>query len=248
MEEVLDSGYYMASAGLRTQTQALDVVANNLANLNTVGYRGQQPTFHSLLASAQGDWLDPLNRAINDFTVLGGSRLDLSPGNLTRTGNPLDLGLEGKGFFTVQRQGATLYTRNGSFQPSKDGRLLTTEGDPVLGEQGPIRLPSGTLSVSSDGTLSVDGAVAGKLRVVEFPADATLVPIGDSYYSGPEKSARPAAASYVREGMLESSNVNAVAAVVDLLSIQRRTEMLGRALSSFDSTFNRIAADDLPRV
>jgi len=243
----LDSGYYAASAGLRTQTEALDIVANNLANLNTTGYRGQQPTFHSLLATAHAT-SDALNRVINDFSVLGGSRLDLSPGNLTRTGNPLDLGLEGKGFFVVQKQGVTVYTRNGNFQPSAKGQLITSDGDLVLGEQGAITLPSGVVSVSADGTLSVDGAVAAKLRIVEFPPDAALVPVGSSYYSGPDQSAQPAGATYVRQDMLESANVNAVSAMVDLLSVQRQTEMLGRALSSFDSTFNRIAADDLPRV
>lgn len=244
----MDSGYYAACAGLRTQTQALDVVANNLANLNTTGYRGQQPTFRSLLASAHGEWLDPLNRVINDFNILGGTRLDLSQGSLEQTGNSLDLALEGKGFFVVQSQAGTLYTRNGSFQASPQRQLVTSEGDPVLGEQGAITLPSGVVSISADGTLSVDGAVAGKLRVVEFAPDSNLVPVGSSNYSSPDGAAVPAATTSVRQGMLESANVSPVAAVVQLLSLQRRAEMLGRALSSFDSNFNKIAVEDLPRV
>ena len=85
-------------AGLRAQTQALELIASNVANINTTGYRGQQPMFRSLLASAGPELPDPLNHAINDFGVLGGSRTDLAPGNLDRTGNPLDLAIEGPGF------------------------------------------------------------------------------------------------------------------------------------------------------
>src|SRR5215470_3634064 len=130
----VDSGYYAACAGLRSQTQALEVVANDLANLNTSGYRGQQPTFRSLLAG--GESANPLNRAINDFNITGGTRLDLSTGSLERTGNPLDLAIEGQGFFAVQTRAGILYTRNGAFQVSASGELVTGEGDPVLGEQG----------------------------------------------------------------------------------------------------------------
>ena len=244
----MDSGYYAACAGLRTQTQALDVVANNLANLNTTGYRGQEPTFRSLLATAHGERLDPLNRVINDFDVMGGTRLDLTQGSLEQTGNSLDLALEGRGFFVVQSPAGTLYTRNGSFQSSPQKQLVTADGDPVMGEQGTITLPSGTVSISPDGTLSVDGAIAGKLRVVEFAADSNLMPVGNSDYSAPDGAAVPAAGTSVRQDMLESANVSPVVAAVELLSLQRRAEMLGRALSSFDSTFNRIAADDLPKV
>src|SRR5271163_3392968 len=112
----LNSGYYAACAGLQAQTQALEVIANNLANINTTGYRGQQPLFRSLLASSSGEFNDPLNQAINNFSALGGSRADLTPGNLQSTGNPLDLAVEGSGFFAIQTPAGTLYTRNGNFQ------------------------------------------------------------------------------------------------------------------------------------
>ena len=94
----MDSGLYAACAGLRARTQALDLVANNLANINTSGYRGQEASFRSLLMGARGGPANPLNRAINDFNVLGGSQLDLHPGSMETTGNPLDVALEGDGF------------------------------------------------------------------------------------------------------------------------------------------------------
>jgi len=122
----LNSGYYAACAGLRTQTQALEFIANNLANINTAGYRGQQPTFRSLFAGARNATANPLSQAINDFNVLGGTRLDLSMGNMQPTGNPLDVALEGDGFFAVQTAAGTMYTRNGSFQVSANGQLITS--------------------------------------------------------------------------------------------------------------------------
>jgi flagellar basal-body rod protein FlgF len=244
----VDSGYYAACAGLSAQTQALDLIANNVANLNTTGYRGQQQTFQSLVASASGEFANPLNRALNNFNVLGETRTDLSSGALQATGNGLDLGIEGEGFFVVQTQAGQVYTRNGNFQMSTSGQLLTQAGDPVLGDQGPITVPSGPLSISADGTVSVNGALVDKIRLVELAPGNSLVAVGASYYSAPDKALHPAAHSSVRQGMLEASNVNPVTAVVDLLAIQRRAEMLERAMSAFYSTFNKVAANDLPHV
>jgi flagellar basal-body rod protein FlgF len=244
----LNSGYYAACAGLQAQSQALEVIANNLANINTAGYRGQQALFRSLLATSSSEAGDPLNQAINNFSTLGGSRTDLTAGNLDRTGNPLDLAIEGSGFFAVQTQAGTLYTRNGNFQVSSNGHLTTATGDFVLGEQGPVILPSGEISISPDGTISAAGAIAGKLQVMEFLPDSTPEPAGHAYYSVPPNATRIAANSYVRQGMLEASNVNPVTAVVDLLMVQRRAEMLERAMSAFHSNLDHIAASDLPKI
>ena len=162
----MDSGFYAACAGLRAQTQTLEMVANNLANLNTTGFRAHEATFRSLLAGNAAVSHNALNRAVNDFGVLGGSRVDLHAGNLGETGNPLDLAIEGEGFFAVQGRGQVLYTRNGNFRVSSSGQLITSEGDPVLGEQGLISVPSGQVAVGADGTLSVDGAIAGNQTFV----------------------------------------------------------------------------------
>ena len=244
----MNSGYYAACAGLRAQTQALEMIASNVANINTTGYRGQQPLFRSWLASEYGALQDPINQAINNFNIVGGSQTDLTAGNLERTGNLLDLGIEGSGFFAIQTQAGELYTRNGNFQSSPRGQLTTAAGDPVLGEQGPITLPSGVVSISADGTLSVDGAVAGKVRIVEFAPGSAVEPVGSSYYSAPANAVRPALLSYVRQGMLESSNTNAVYSVVEMITVQRRAEMLERAMAAFHSNLDHIAASELGRV
>lgn len=244
----MNSGYYAACAGLKTQTQALEFIANNLANINTTGYRSQQVTFRSFFAAARAASTNPLNRAVNDFNILGGTRLDLSAGNLQSTGNPFDVALEGDGFFAVQTNAGIMYTRNGNFQVSAKGQLITAQGDAVLGDDGPITVPSGDIAISTDGTLSEAGAVVGKLRVIDFPSDTWLVPQGNSYYLGPDANARPAARAYVRQSMLESSNVNPVLGMVSLISVQRHADMMQRALSAYYNEFNRVATNDLPRV
>ncbi len=245
----MDSGFYAACAGLRAQTQTLEMIANNLANLNTTGYRAHQANFRSLLAGNAAANRNALNRAVNDFGVLGGSRVDLHSGNLSETGNPLDLAIEGDGFFAVQGRGQVLYTRNGNFRVSASGQLITSEGDPVLGEQGLISVPSGQVAVGADGTLSVDGAIAGKVRVAAFAPGTNLQAVGSTYYAAPENAAPTAASGIsIRQGMLESSNVNAVAASIALIAVQRQAEMLQRALSLFANDFNHIAASELPRL
>ena len=244
----MDSGYYAACAGLAAQTQALELVANNLANLGTAGYRGQQATFRSLVAGGGIVQGNPLNAAVNNFGVLGGSRVDLASGSLVATGNPLDLAVAGTGFLAVQTAEGVVYTRNGGFHATPSGQLVTSQGDAVLGEQGPITLPSGAVAVSTDGTVSVDGAVVAKLRLAEFSPSTSLIALGNALYAAPEGSALPAASSSIRQGMLENSNVGPVEGVVQLISIQRNAEMMQRALTLFDSQFNQTAAQDLPRV
>jgi flagellar basal-body rod protein FlgF len=244
----MDSGYYAACAGLRARSQALELMASNLANAQTAGYRSESTTFQSILAAKTPSSLPPLNRAVNDFGVLGDSTLDLAPGNIEQTSGALDLALEGPGFFAVQAGTDVLYTRNGGFRVSAQGELVTAGGSPVLGEQGPVRLPSGNVAIAPDGTVSVNGSNTGKLRIVEFAPGAPLRAQGNSFYSAPAGAAHTAAASSVRQGMLESSNVNPVTAAVELITVQREAEMLQRALSVFNTEFQRIAAQDLPRI
>jgi flagellar basal-body rod protein FlgF/flagellar basal-body rod protein FlgG len=249
----MDSGYYALSAGLAAQTQALELVAHNLANLGTNGYRGQQTTFRSLLAARDLSGSGAVSRtfinaAINNFGVLGGSRLDLKSGSLAPTGNPLDVAVAGSGFFTVQSAQGVVYTRDGSFHVSSTGQLVTSQGNAVLGEQGPVTLPNGAVAISSDGTISVDGTVVDKLKLAEFAPGTNLTALGNATYSAPAGSAVDAAGSSVMQGMLEGSNVSATEGVVQLLTVQRNAEMLGRAFSALDGQLNQIAVQDLPKV
>lgn len=242
-----ESGYYAACAGLIARTDALEVAANNLANINSTGYKAQREYFSSLVADAAAN-ANPLNKAVNDFGVLGGARVDLAPGNMERTSNDLDLAIEGTGYFQVKTQNGLRYTRNGNFMLSADRTLQTQNGEPVLSAQGqPIQLPAGDAAISADGTISVDNNVVARVGVVDLPG-ANMVPEGSSNFIAQGGTVKPATDSSIRQGMLESANLSAVSASVGLISIQRGADMLFRTLNIFNTEFNKSAVEDLPKV
>ena len=127
-------------------------------------------------------------------------------------------------------------------------RWSPRQGFPVLGTNGPIVLPAGNAEISSAGVISVNGDVAGQLQLTAFDSSVPLTPLGDAYFSAPRPQPRPATQLSVRQGSLESSNVNPVEAAVSLIEIQRNAEMMQRALTTFHDEFNKIAAEDLPKV
>ncbi len=244
----MNSGFYAACTGLMSRMDALDTIANNLANSSTNGFQARHNVFNSILASTDNASLSALNQDMNDYGVLSGTALDPSQGSLQRTGNPLDVAIQGQGYFAVQRDGAELYTRSGNFRVSSSGQLVTASGDPVLGAKGPIQIVGSPLSISADGTISVNGAIAGQLKLVDFPPSVQLQNAGTTYLSAPSNTATPTANAVVQQGMLESSNVNPVTSTVEMIGAQRDVETMRRVLSMFDSDMNKIAVQDLPRV
>jgi flagellar basal-body rod protein FlgF/flagellar basal-body rod protein FlgG len=243
----MDSGYYAACTGLVVRTQALDTIANNLANTSTPGFRGNKNVFHSLVT--ENEKLSILNADANDYGVLSGTRLDTTQGALTSTANPLDFAIEGSGYFQVQTASGVAYTRGGSFRISPQGQLTTAGGDPVIGDNGPISVPGSPVSVSPDGTITANGAIAGRLRVVDFPKDTQVESLGGGYYR-PTQATTPtnSTMSQIHQGMLESSNVNPVTSVIELISAQREVESMRRVLTMFNNELDKTAAQDLPRV
>jgi flagellar basal-body rod protein FlgF len=162
----MDSGLYAAYTGLLARTQALDTAANNLANAGTAGFRAQRDYFSGVLAGGidqNPDTASQVGQSVNGFGVLGGNRLDLGQGEIKSTGNPLDLALEGQGFFAIQTTNGIRYTRDGAFSRSATGVLQTAQGEPVLDpNQKPITIPTGSIYVAPDGNISVstsDGSV-----------------------------------------------------------------------------------------
>jgi flagellar basal-body rod protein FlgF/flagellar basal-body rod protein FlgG len=173
----------------------------------------------------------------------------MEPGALVPTGNPLDLGIDGPGFLTVQTPNGVGYTRNGALQVSAKGQLVTATGDLVLGANGPISLPAGAnVTVSGDGTISANGAIAGKLQLVDFSANADPQSMGGANYTAPANQVTPSTTSQLRQGMLEGSNVNPVSSVVELIDAQRAAEGMRHALSMIDTEIDKTATQDLPRI
>lgn len=247
----MDSGSYAAFTGLLAGTQALDLAANNLANVSTTGYKAQREFYKSLMArldSSSQRPTSPLNKAINNYGVLGGATVDVQSGTLEHTGNELDVAMEGSGFFVVQTKAGLRYTRDGNFRVDADGRLVTAWGDSVMDEQGPVEIPSGSVSISPDGTISSKGAVVGRLQIVDFAPNTVIVPEGNSAYKISKGSATPAEDPRVRQGMLETSNMNPIMGTIGLITIQRQTQLLQQALSIFHNDFDKSAVEELSRV
>jgi flagellar basal-body rod protein FlgF len=244
----MNSGYYAACTGLMSRTEALDTIANNLANVSTAGFRASHNVFGSVLATIGNTSLSSLNQDTNDFGVLSGTQLDTSQGALVRTGNDLDLAMEGPGYFAVQTAAGPVYTRGGNFRVSPQGQLITALGDPVMGDNGPITIVGSPVSISPDGTISANGAISGRLKLVEFAPTVEIQSAGGTYYSAPAGAAIPATNSQVRQGMLESSNVNPVTSVVEMITAEREVETMRRVLTMFSTELDKTAVQDLPRV
>jgi flagellar basal-body rod protein FlgF/flagellar basal-body rod protein FlgG len=231
-----------------TRTDALDTIANNLANISTPGFRASHNTFGAALATANDTSLSALNQDANDYGFLSGTQLDTTQGALVPTGNELDLAIDGPGYFAVETSAGPAYTRGGNFRVSPQGQLITTAGDPVLGEGGPITIVGEPVSISSDGTISVNGAIAGRLKLTEFQPGTQLQSLGSSYYKAPLGVEVAATSTKVRQGQLESSNVNPITSVVELITAQHEVESMRRTLSMFSDEMDKTATQDLPRV
>jgi flagellar basal-body rod protein FlgF/flagellar basal-body rod protein FlgG len=245
----MDSGYYAAMTGLVARTQALDIAATNLANAQTPGYRAEQEYFRSVLLGPDAQD-SQLGQTVNNFGLLGGDRLNLSQGAIQQTGNPLDLAIEGEGFFQVQTANGLRYTRDGGFQRTPQGQLVTSAGDPVLSATGQkIPLPPGQVTVSVDGTVSVAGGVVATVGVYTFPAGAQLTPEGANRYLAPE-GVTPAISknAAIHQGAIEGANQGVIPGTLNLIMVQREAEMMQRALTVFHTEFNKIATEDLPKV
>jgi flagellar basal-body rod protein FlgF len=245
----VSSGFYAAFSGWLARSEALDSAASNLANAGTQGFRAEREYFRSALMGpdALGDQLDS---TVNNFGVLGGNQLDLGQGTLTATGNPLDVAIEGQGFFAIQTNNGIRYTRDGSFQRTRDGMLITAQGEPVLDQKNqPIRIPTGDIVIGSDGAISVDGAIAGNLGVYTFAGATSIMPEGTNRYA-PANGAKPQLStdSTLHQGSLEGSNQDVIQGTMQLILAQRQAEMMQKALTLFNNDFDKTAAEQLPKV
>jgi flagellar basal-body rod protein FlgF len=251
----MDSGVYAAYTGLMSRTQALDTAANNLANAGTNGFRAQRDYFRGVFAGGL-DREEPadsqVGESVNGFGVLGGNRLDMGQGQLATTGNPLDLALQGQGFFALQAQNGISYTRDGAFSRSSTGVLESSRGESVLDvNQKPITIPTGTIHVAADGSISVStpegSAIVGQVGVFDFADQSNLIADGANRFSA--GGAKPVAGNaLVQQGAIEGANEDAIHGTMQLVLVQRQAEMMQKALSVFNNEFDKTAAEDLPRV
>lgn len=224
----MDQISVLAAAGMQARMQALDLVANNLANSSTSGYKTDSE-FYTLFSEAsagegQEDSAVPMMR--RQWT-------DFAPGLLENTNNPLDFGIAGKGFFVVQGPSGPLYTRNGNFRFSTSGNLITSEGYPLLQEGGaPFHANTAQpIEVSRDGTISQKGKSLGRIHIVDFPNAAALTKFGANYFTNSGAQAPEAASgTQIFQGKLEASNVSAAKGAVGIVGLSRQFEMMQKAI------------------
>jgi flagellar basal-body rod protein FlgF/flagellar basal-body rod protein FlgG len=244
----MDSGYYAAFSGLLARTQALDSAASNLANANTTGFRAEREYFRGAIMGpdALGS---QLNTTVNSYGIIGGNSINLNQGALAHTGNALDMAIEGAGFFAIQTAAGVRYTRDGAFQRSRTGQLVTAQGEPVLNAAGkPIQVPTGEISIGTDGVISSGGAAFGGVGIFTFPASTPLVPDGVNRYSADPGKATISLGASVHQGSLEGSNQDVIQGSLQLIVMQRQAEMMQKALTVFHTDFDKTATEDLPRV
>jgi len=234
-----------AAGGLRSRMESLDMLANNIANASTGGYKADRE-FYSLYAAPEAEGLVS---GPDTLPVIERPWTDFSQGELRSTGNPLHVALQGKGFFSVQGPGGVMYTRDGSFHLSSASQLVNVDGYPVRGADGnPITLSRATpVEVSPDGTLLQDGQTAGQIGVVDFANPATLGKIGHNYFRPAGVPPVPATEYEVQQGSLESSNASNAEAAVRLVSVMRQFEMLQKA-AALGGEMNRKAVEEVARV
>ncbi|SED39364.1 flagellar basal-body rod protein FlgG [Rhizobiales bacterium GAS188] len=246
----------IAATGMNAQQQNLEVIANNIANINTTAFKRARAEFSDLLY--QTVRLPGVSNRGQDNTIPEGAQLGLGvrtaairnlhiQGALTNTGNQLDLAVQGRGWFQViGADGQTLYTRAGSFNKNATGQLVTVDGYQVTP---PTVIPNNAVAVnvSQSGivTVTLDGQVApqqlGQLTIANFANDAGLTPLGGNLYQQTAASGAPIVDvpgnpgfGTLKQGYLESSNVDPVAEITDLISAQRAYEMNSKVIQAAD--------------
>ncbi len=206
---------------LQALSQQFDTITQNLANTSTIGYKRART---SLVQSLTDDMA--AGAPAGSVTGLGG--IDFSPGSLAQTGAPLDLAIEGKGFFVIETPQGKRYTRNGSFRLGPTGQLVDSLGEMVGGEDGALTIPPGTpvskISVSRDGVIMADKAKVGKLSIVDFTDPKVLQNVGGGFFTAPSSADPITTKAVLHQGYQESSNVNGVEELVGLITVSRMYE------------------------
>lgn len=241
----MSDGIWSAVSGAVAQERALDVVANNVANANTTGFRGDRVAFQEALGNAGGRAGQPPSMRFVAVSRVS-AREDAGP--LRQTGAPLDLALQGRGFFAVATPAGERYTRAGSFVAGANGQLQTQEGHAVVAAGGPdarIMIPTGTteVSVAADGTVTADGNEIGKISIVRFDSMDQLSKEGRTLFNAVGTPPTPDDETLVTQGFLEGSNVSAVEGINELITVSRSFEAFQKVIQTFRDLDQRTARE-----
>lgn len=239
----MSTGYYIALSGSMNQVKQIEMVANNLANAETVGYKADRLVFERVLSdNAPEVPLPPLSRNIEEgeqldlhaYSRVSSSYTDYSQGAATQTGRQLDVMIEGDGFFEIQTEAGLRYTRAGNFKTDATGQLVTQSGDLVQGSGGPITITPGEITIGSTGSVTVNGNAVGALKIVTFDDVNRLEKEGGVLFRAPAGVApQPAIDAGVVQGSLESANVRPVEELVKLIEASRIYEAYNKVTANY---------------
>jgi flagellar basal-body rod protein FlgF len=233
----------------------MDVVANNVANVNTNGFKADKSLFQEYLKTgAHEDNFARPDRNVS-YVLDNGTFKDFTAGPTEETKNPLDLAIDGGGFLVVQTPGGERYTRDGGLAINNQGQLVTASGQPVLGNSGPIvfQPTDHDISIAPDGNVTVQeginriDSVRGKLRLVSFADAQKLLKEGSNLYSAGTAAARPDITSHLRQGFIEKSNVNSVAEMSRMIEVTRTYTQIATLLQQ-QSDLHKSAIQQLADV
>ncbi|WP_024276882.1 flagellar basal-body rod protein FlgF [Xanthobacter sp. 126] len=234
----MGSGLYVSLSAQLAADKRLTTIANNVANLNTAGYRAEEVRFEEMVSRAGGEDVS--------FTSTGETYTSRKSGPINPTGNPLDIAVEGKGWFAVRDGATTAYTRDGRMSMSPEGELRTLSGRPILDASGaPVVIDptGGTVRIGTDGSISQNRRAIGRVGLFLIPEDAKLAR-RDGALVVPDKPAalvQDYTRNVVRQGFVEGANVDAVTEMTRLIALQRAFEMAASAVSQTeDSTSQTI--------
>jgi flagellar basal-body rod protein FlgF len=237
-----------AASGLQSRMDAIDMLANNLANASTTGFKADREFYSTYLTAEIDTTAYP---GVGPTPVVPRQWTDFAQGTIMSTGNETDFALSGPGFFRVNGPSGPLYTRNGSFLISKQGNLITAEGYPVRLVSGqPLQVQSDSpLQISADGDVYQDGNALGQLELVNFADPSQLTKVAAAYFqtSDPNVKAVPATSAEVLQGKVETSNYAPAEAAARMVSLLRNFEMLQKAIK-IGSDMNRQAIEEVARV
>lgn len=243
----MDNALYVGLSRQMTLRHELDIVANNIANADTTGFKVE-----SLMVQTE-----PKAPAVTldgpkpvKFVLDTGVARDFGQGQLRQTGAPLDLAIDGKGFFKVSTPDGERYTRDGRFRLDDNGKVVTQAGLPILGDGGELTLDptKGAVTIASDGTMSQGTERVGKVGVVGFDTLSVLEKTGDNLYRNTSnQQPQPATTAQVRQGMLEGSNVNSISEITRMLEVTRAYESMAKMMDS-TADLSRRAVERMGRV
>ncbi len=245
----MNSGMYAAVSGNLAAMRRMDVISNNLANVNTPGYKKDRMSFEGLLAGDENPPAVPQNKTADPILQKENIFIDYASGPTSQSGNPLDLALDGDGFFAVTTPEGTAYTRQGNFRTSADGTLVTVDGYPVQGTGGAsISIKGSRVEIDAKGVVAVDGTQVGSISLVDFEKPYALTKVGNALFvpADPQTPSQ-AGKGQILQGYLEGSNVESISEMVQLIETNRYFEACSKVIKGFDDMAIK-AVNDLGRV